>query len=237
MWQQRQNRENFVLIKSWWITYDVQRVYREVTCSEHYHNSYEHFWRFSSCTKLADSCWIWLPVAKIYFVYGQKRKNSFRFSSKVQLKKRAKAGVTSAMDIKFTSIIAKLLRFYITMSWNRIWSPKNPHDLKVGDCHQNKGKPKEEKGEVKKFLCRNVYAWYVKEVEKFTHVYKKIALIMLKFFSVSTSHVVTHWVKSCTSKRSGFLARCRTKNSGKSNRSATVHITMIQIMARPGCGL
>ena len=156
MWQQWKNRENFVLIKGWWITYDVQRVYWKVACSKHYHYGYKHFWSFSSCSKLAHSCWIWLSVAKIYFVYFQKRKNSFRFSSKVQLKKRAKAGLDQPWIWKFTSIIAKLLSFYITVSWNRIWSPKNPHDLKVGDCHQNQGKPKEEKGKVKKFSMQKL---------------------------------------------------------------------------------
>lgn len=74
-------------------------------------------------------------------------------------------------------------------------------------------------------------------ISQLAYKYKKTALMILKFFSSLELHEATHCVKSLMSNRSFFELMCRTKNSGKSNSSATVHIIAIQMIARPGRGL
>lgn len=95
----------------------------------------------------------------------------------------------------------------------------------------------------KEFLVRKLFMWKLnhekaKERErKNTYVYKKTALMILKFFSSTGLHDATHCVKSCISNLNFFELKCRTKNSGRSKSSATVQIIAIHMMARPGCGL
>lgn len=61
--------------------------------------------------------------------------------------------------------------------------------------------------------------------------------MILKFFSSCELHEEAHCVKSWTSNRSRFEVVWRTKNSGKSNKRATLQMMPIQIIARPGWGL
>lgn len=54
-------------------------------------------------------------------------------------------GRWAAIESVFTSIIARLMRFYITVSRYRVRPPENPHNLIVGDGHEDERKSAREK--------------------------------------------------------------------------------------------